>query len=119
MRLRQEDGGDDALAPQKDRPTAGTLRGRGLRPWDPRQLTLREYAILRFVATNPDMPKWLIAERFGISPQRLSILTCCPLGQMYLRALRKLHEIEGTEYEKLLQSPEAIASVVGAWAIKY
>ena len=69
----------------------GPSGGRGLRPWDPRQLTLREYAILRFVAANPDMPKWLIAERFGISPQRLSILSCCPLGQMFLKALRKLH----------------------------
>ena len=83
------------------------------------QLTLSEYAILRFVAADPDMPKWLIAERFGISPQRLSIISCCPLGQSFLKALRELHRLEGTEYEMLPQSPEAIASVVGAWAIKY
>ena len=65
------------------------------------------------------MPKWLIAEKFGIAPQRLSIISCCPLGQTFLKALRKLHEVEGTEYEKLLQNPEAMASVVGNWAIKY
>jgi hypothetical protein len=97
----------------------GPSVGRRLRPWDPRQLTLHEYSILRFVAANPDMPKWLIAERFDMSPQRLSIISCCPLGQTFLKALRKLHEVEGTEYEMLLQSPEAIASVVGNWAIKY
>jgi len=96
----------------------GPSAGRGLRPWDPLQLTLHEYASLRYVAANPDMPKWLIAERFGMRPQRLSIITCCPLGQTFLRALRALHEFEGTDYEMLLNSREAIAEVVGPLAIK-
>jgi hypothetical protein len=75
--------------------------------------------MLRFVAANPDMPQWIKAKRCGISHQRLSILTCCPLGQAYLKALRELHQLEGGDYEMLLQSPEAIASVVGNLAIKY
>ena len=66
----------------------GPSANRGARPWDPRRITFREYAILSFVADNPNMPQWLIAQRFGISPARLSALTCCALGQRYLDVLR-------------------------------
>jgi hypothetical protein len=82
-------------------------------------LTAHEDAALRFVAGNPDIPRWIVAERFGIGTQRLSNLACCPLGQRYLKALHELHKLEGMDYEMLLHTPDAIASVVGAWAIKY
>jgi hypothetical protein len=39
---------------------------------------------LDYVATHPDEPRWQIAERFGISLSRLSVLTCSPVGQAYL-----------------------------------
>ena len=69
------------------------------RPWDPVQLTFREYAILSFVAANPDMPRWLIAERFGISQSPLSIVTCSALGRWYLDFLSKVHRPEGASVE--------------------
>jgi hypothetical protein len=72
----------------------GPSANRGPRPWDPIRMTFREYAILCFVADNPYMPQWLIAKRFGISPARLSTLTCCPLGQRYLGVLRKFQPLE-------------------------
>ena len=72
----------------------GPSAGRGPRPWDPRRITFLEYAILSFVADNPNMPQWLIAQRFGISPARLSTLTCCALGRRYLDVLRKFHPLE-------------------------
>jgi len=65
------------------RPT-GPTPGRQARPWDPRQLRLLECIALDYVATHPDEPRWQIAERFGISLSRLSVLTCSPVGQAYL-----------------------------------
>jgi hypothetical protein len=39
---------------------------------------------LDYVATHPDVPRWQIAERFGMSHSRLSVLTCSEVGQAYL-----------------------------------
>jgi len=36
------------------------------------------------VAAHPDLAQWQIAEHFGISSSRLSVLTCSPAGQRYL-----------------------------------
>jgi hypothetical protein len=51
-------------------------------------LSPKELAILQFVAANPDMPRWKIAEHFDISGSRLSVLTCCRLGKAYLEKLQ-------------------------------
>ena len=82
-------------------------------------MTLHEYAILRFIAANSDMPNWAVAERFGISRARLSILTCCSMGQRYLNALRELHRLEGRDFETLLNSPDAIREVMGPGSIRW
>src|SRR5690242_11401071 len=48
----------------------GPAIGRGARPWDPTRLGVEDQLILDFVAANPDMPRWLVAEKFAISPAR-------------------------------------------------
>jgi hypothetical protein len=95
----------------------GPAPGRRWRPWDPRQLSFREFAILRHLAANPDLPRWRIAEQFGVSPARLSVLTCCPIGQAYLRVLAEMHEESGRSYEGLLHSEDEIREVMGPLAL--
>ena len=68
------------------RPT-GPTEGREQRPWDPITLTRKQRVILAHVAANPGAPRWRIAERVGISLTRLSVLTCCPVGQEFLDKL--------------------------------
>lgn len=62
----------------------GPTAGRGPRPWDPRRLGWEERRILDHVAANPDKPRWMIAEHFGISLSHLSIIACSPEGVKYL-----------------------------------
>jgi hypothetical protein len=62
----------------------GPSAGRGPRPWDPISLGFREQRILDYIATNPDEPRWMVAQRFAISLSRLSIITCSPAGVQYL-----------------------------------
>jgi hypothetical protein len=59
--------------------------GIGPRPWFRRRLRKEDKEILEFVARHLDMPRWEIAEKFGLSGSALSILTCSPLGQAYMR----------------------------------
>ena len=67
------------------RPT-GPSPSRGPRPWDPYYLRQREVLALDYIAEHPDEPRWLIAQRFGMSLSRLSVISCSPLGQAYLAA---------------------------------
>ena len=97
----------------------GPSANRAIRQRDPIQLWLHEYAILRFVAAHPEMPRWSIAERFGISVQRLSLITCCSLGQCYLKALRELHRLEGRDFETLLKSPDSIREILGPGSVRF
>lgn len=57
------------------------------RPWDPRRLTRRDQQALSHIAASPDMPRWMIADAMGISPSRLAILACSPLGQAFIARL--------------------------------
>lgn len=91
------------------RPT-GPTTGRTQRPWDPRQLSFREFGILRYVADNPHLAQYQIAEHFGISPARLSVLTCCPLGQAFLEALQ--------DNKGSLRSPDEIRELLGPLALR-
>ncbi len=89
---------------------AGPSQGRGRRPWDPLQLSFNEFAILRYVADHPELPRWRIAEHFSISPARLSVLTCCPLGQAFLEALQAGFGP--------LRSPDEIRDLLGPLALR-
>ena len=91
------------------RPT-GPTAGRRQRPWDPLQLSFSEYAILRYVAANPELARYQIAEHFSISLARLSVLTCCPLGQAVLEALQA-----GIGP---LRSPDEIRELLGPLALR-
>ena len=68
----------------------GPSEGRSERSWDPMHLTTRDRRALHYVAANPGLPRWRIAEHLGIGLSRLSILTCCALGRAYLETLRHL-----------------------------
>ncbi len=67
------------------RPT-GPSPARGKRPWDPHVLRPRDRIALLYVAANPHVERWRIAEHLGISQSHLSILTCCELGRQRLQA---------------------------------
>jgi hypothetical protein len=69
------------------RPT-GPSAGRGERPWDPTRIGPWEKQMLDYVIANPDVPRWLIAKLFGVSPSRLSVVTCSPAGQRYLASAK-------------------------------
>ena len=70
-------------------PGPDTIRRR--RAWYPSQLTPREFRILRYVAANPHLRRCEIARYFGIDPNRLSLITCCPVGRTYLTLLHQRH----------------------------
>ena len=68
----------------------GPSAARTQRPWDPTHLTAEDRCALQYVVANPSHPRWMIAEHLGMGQSRLSVLTCCPLGQAYLETLRHL-----------------------------
>jgi hypothetical protein len=72
-----------ANRPRLGRPVGPTV-GRGPRPWD-----RFDKEILDSVAANPKTPRYLIAAEFGISPDKLSCITCSPKGVAYLEQLRR------------------------------
>src|SRR5262249_38859070 len=51
--------------------------------------------------------------RFGLTHNRISILTCCSLGQRYIEALHRFHQATGIKYEMLLNTPDEILSDAG------
>lgn len=63
------------------RPT-GPSPGRGSRPWDE-----FDEGIIWLVAANPDVERYKIAEYIGISPAKLSTITCSPRGAALLADL--------------------------------
>ena len=72
--------------PRLGRPT-GPTKDRGRRPWD--EVDLR---VLKVVAANPDLERWKVADALGISPARLSNITCSPEGAKILKALEESTE---------------------------
>ena len=50
----------------------------------------KERLAVLLVAANTDVPRWVLAKIAGISPSRLSVICCCPLGQQYLTELRQM-----------------------------
>ncbi len=79
----------------------GPSRGRSERPWDPTHLTTRARRALHYVAANPGLPRWRIAEHLGIGLSRLSILTCCALGRAYLDTLCHLPPDAHADYRNI------------------
>jgi hypothetical protein len=71
-------------APRLGRPP-GPTANRGYRPWDHFDLNA-----LYYIAANPDLPRYQIAEALGISLSRLSTISCSPTGVTYLERLKQL-----------------------------
>ena len=59
---------------------------RGRRPWDPTSPDMRA---LLYVAANPDMERYKIAEALGMSLSKLSTITCSPEGVAMLEYLAR------------------------------
>lgn len=72
--------------PRLGRPT-GPTKDRGRRPWDEVDLL-----VLKVVAANPDLERWKIANTLGLSPARLSNITCSPEGARILAAFAESTE---------------------------
>lgn len=68
--------------PKLGRPP-GATSNRGNRPWD----GFDEIAIY-FVAANPDLERWKIAEHLGMSLSKLSTISCSPRGEALLESLK-------------------------------
>lgn len=71
-------------APRLGRPP-GPTQNRGHRPWDHFDLNA-----LCYIAANPDLPRYRIAEFLGISLSKLSNISCSPRGVAYLEHLKQL-----------------------------
>ncbi len=71
----------------------GPSAGRGARPWD-------AYAqrAINVVAANLDVPRYVIAERLGLSGSQLSNITCSPRGVAELKRLGQLPAEELAQY---------------------
>lgn len=76
--------------PRLGRPT-GPTKDRGSRPWD----QFDAHAILTVFA-NKDLPRWIIADRLGMTLSKLSTITCSPEG------VAMLEKLEKEEADKLL-----------------
>lgn len=79
----------------------GPRAGRGKRSWDPPYLRQKDAYILEYVFAHPEMPRYMIADKYGISSSRLSVLTCSSLGVKYLAQLERweaeLHQLKVKE----------------------
>ena len=69
------------------RPT-GPSKDREKRPWDPESLSYIEIMALKYIAANPDVARWKIANHIGISGSRLSIISCSELGINFLSNIK-------------------------------
>ncbi len=69
--------------PRLGRPT-GPSKNRGNRPWDH-----YNEAAIHAVFSNPDLPRWILAERLSMSLSKLSTITCSPKGVAMLERLEK------------------------------
>jgi len=78
--------------PRLGRPT-GPTQNRGRRPWD----HYDSHAIMT-VFTNPDLPRWVIAEHLGMSLSKLSTITCSPEGVAMLARLKNEAARKKTEF---------------------
>ena len=73
----------------------------------------KEHLALLLVAANPDLPRWVLAEIADMSPSRLSIISCCALGQQYLSELGQMtpdrlapYRLPETDPPRLAMSPK-------------
>lgn len=94
---------DRHLERRKGRPP-GPSRGRGDRPWDPLYLCPRDKRALLHIAANPSMPRFKIAVHIGISPSKLSNISCSPLGVRFLDRLKQIppHRLSGYRLEGII-----------------
>ena len=80
------------------RPT-GPSKDRGERPWDPLCLSYNEMLSLKYIAANPELPRWKIAAHIGISGSKLSIISCSELGVNYLDNIKNTSSIDSTIFK--------------------